>query len=65
MGGANPAPESRTWNSTQPFWLRAARQTEPDVVEEKIYGRGVGSMLEITVSGGSDRSELVEFRGGG
>ena len=32
---------------------------EPDVVEEKLYARGVGPVLEITVSGGSDRAELV------
>jgi hypothetical protein len=34
---------------------------EPDVVEEKIYARGVGVVLEITVSGGSDRSELLSY----
>ena len=32
---------------------------EPDVVEEKFYVRGVGVVLEITVSGGSDRAELL------
>jgi len=32
---------------------------EPDVVEEKLYARGVGPVLEITVSGGSDRAELI------
>jgi ABC-type glycerol-3-phosphate transport system substrate-binding protein len=32
---------------------------EPDVVEEKLYAGGVGPVLEITVSGGSDRAELV------
>ena len=32
---------------------------EPDVVEEKLYARGAGPVLEITVSGGSDRAELV------
>jgi hypothetical protein len=34
---------------------------EPDVVEEKIYARGVGVILEITVSGGSDRDELLSY----
>lgn len=34
---------------------------EPNVIEEKIYARGVGVVLEITVSGGSDRSELIRF----
>jgi hypothetical protein len=37
---------------------------EPDVIEEKIYARGVGVVLEITVSGGSDRTELVSFKRG-
>jgi hypothetical protein len=34
---------------------------EPDVVEEKLYARGVGPVLEITVSGGSDRAELLRL----
>jgi hypothetical protein len=34
---------------------------EPNLVEEKFYARGVGVVLEITVSGGSDRAELVSF----
>jgi hypothetical protein len=37
---------------------------EPDVIEEKIYAKGVGVVLEITVSGGSDRSELLTFKQG-
>jgi hypothetical protein len=37
---------------------------EPDVIEEKIYAKDVGVVLEITVSGGSDRSELVSFKSG-
>jgi hypothetical protein len=37
---------------------------EPDVIEEKIYGKGVGILLEITVSGGSDRSELLSYESG-
>jgi hypothetical protein len=37
---------------------------EPDVIEEKIYAKGVGIVLEITVSGGSDRSELVSYKSG-
>ena len=32
---------------------------EPDTVEEKLYARGIGPALEITVSGGSDRAELI------
>jgi hypothetical protein len=37
---------------------------EPDVIEEKIYAQGVGVVLEITVSGGSDRDELLSYREG-
>jgi hypothetical protein len=37
---------------------------EPNVIEEKIYAKGVGVVLEITVSGGSDRSELISFTTG-
>jgi hypothetical protein len=37
---------------------------EPNLVEEKFYARGVGVVLEITVSGGSDRAELLSFRKG-
>jgi hypothetical protein len=37
---------------------------EPDVIEEKIYAQGVGVVLEITVSGGSDRDELLSYQEG-
>ena len=37
---------------------------EPNVVEEKFYARGVGVVLEVTVSGGSDRGELTSFKSG-
>jgi hypothetical protein len=37
---------------------------EPDVIEEKLYAKGVGVVLEITVSGGSDRSELLSYTEG-
>jgi len=33
----------------------------PDLVEHKFYARGVGPVLALTVSGGSDREELVSF----
>lgn len=32
---------------------------EPKLVELKFYARGVGPVLEIAVSGGSDRAELI------
>ena len=38
---------------------------EPGVVEHKFYAPRVGPVLAITVSGGSSREELVEFRQAG
>jgi hypothetical protein len=35
---------------------------EPRVNEYKLYARGIGPVLALTVSGGSDREELVRFR---
>jgi hypothetical protein len=35
---------------------------EPKVLEYKLYARGVGPVLALTISGGSDREELVRFR---
>jgi hypothetical protein len=37
---------------------------EPNLVEEKFYAKGVGVVLEVTVSGGSDRSVLLRFTPG-
>jgi hypothetical protein len=37
---------------------------EPRVLEHKFYARGVGPVLAIGVSGGSDREELVRYRPG-
>jgi hypothetical protein len=37
---------------------------EPTLVEEKFYARGIGVVLALTVSGGSDREELVSFSPG-
>jgi hypothetical protein len=34
---------------------------DPKVVEHKFYARGVGPVLTVLVSGGSDREELVRF----
>ena len=38
---------------------------EPKVLEFKFYARGVGPVLAISVSGGSDREELVRYSAGG
>jgi hypothetical protein len=37
---------------------------DPDLVEEKFYASGIGMVLAITVSGGSDREVLVRYREG-
>ncbi len=34
---------------------------EPGVVEQKFYARGVGQVLALTTSGGSDREELLSY----
>ena len=33
----------------------------PEVLEHKFYARGVGPILALGISGGSDREELVEL----
>ena len=38
---------------------------QPRILEYKFYARGVGPVLAISVSGGSDREELVRFQRGG
>jgi hypothetical protein len=38
---------------------------DPQLVEHKFYARGVGPVLAMTISGGSDREELLRFRQGG
>jgi hypothetical protein len=35
---------------------------EPDLVEHKFYARGVGVVLALVISGGSDREELVAYK---
>ena len=34
---------------------------DPDVLEHKFYARGIGPVLALGISGGSDREELLEF----
>jgi hypothetical protein len=43
---------------------RDTTPVEPKVLEFKFYAKGIGPVLEITASGGSDRDELVSFRSG-
>ena len=37
---------------------------EPGVIDHKLYVRGVGTVLEQTIKGGSERIELVSVRRG-
>ena len=37
---------------------------EPDVLEHKFYAKGVGPILELGLSGGVARGELVRFSRG-
>ena len=35
---------------------------EPDVLEYKLYAKGIGQVLAQTVSGGSEREELISYK---
>jgi hypothetical protein len=37
---------------------------DPDILEHKFYAKGVGPVLVVGISGGSDREELVRFTPG-
>jgi ketosteroid isomerase-like protein len=43
---------------------RDVNPLEPKVLEYKFYARGVGAVLAVSVSGGSDREELISFTKG-
>jgi hypothetical protein len=49
---------------TQVLMTRNINPLEPKIVEFKFYARGVGPVLAVGVSGGSDREELVRFKRG-
>ena len=42
--------------------IREDNPLEPNVLEFKFYARGIGPVLAVSVSGGSDREVLVRFR---
>ena len=42
--------------------IREWNPLEPDVVEDKYHAPGIGVVLEVTVEGGDERVELVEFQ---
>ena len=37
---------------------------EPHLLEHKFYAKGVGPVLTLTISGGSDREELLDYTEG-
>ena len=43
---------------------RDVNPLQPKVLEFKFYARGVGPVLAVSVSGGSDREELIRFKRG-
>jgi len=44
---------------------RDVNPLEPKVLEFKFYARDVGPVLAVSVSGGSDREELLRYSPGG
>ena len=66
--GAHRQPPRAGRSSGRPLrrvlMTRDTNPLEPDVLEFKFYARGVGPVLAISVSGGSDREELIRFREG-
>jgi hypothetical protein len=49
---------------TDVLQTRNTTPLEPSLVEEKFYAEGVGVVLALTITGGSDREELVSFTPG-
>jgi len=49
---------------TRVLMTRDVNPLKPKVLEFKFYARGVGPVLAISVSGSSDREELVSYRRG-
>jgi len=50
---------------TNVLMTRNVNPLEPRIQEYKWYARGIGPVLALSVSGSSDREELVRFRRGG
>jgi len=48
----------------QVLMTREVNPIEPKVLEYKFYARGIGPVLAVAVSGGSDREELVHYARG-
>ena len=50
--------------SRRAMLVRETTPLEPDVVDHKVYVRGIGTVRERTVKGGNERYELVSVRRG-
>jgi hypothetical protein len=50
---------------SQVLLTRDTTPLEPNLVEHKFYAKNVGPVLATTISGGSDREELLSYRAGG
>lgn len=50
------------FRSGRVLMTRNQDRLEPKVLEYKFIARGIGPVLEVSVSGGTDRAELVSFR---
>lgn len=49
---------------TKVLMTRDLNPLKPKILEYKFYARGVGPVLAVGISGGSDREELVSYRKG-
>jgi hypothetical protein len=49
-------------SSTKALLTREWTPLEPGVIDHKLYVRGIGTVLEQTVKGGSERAALVSFK---
>jgi hypothetical protein len=59
-------PSSRTSENPKLRRLLTKEWTplEPGVLDHKFYVRGIGTVLEQTIKGGSERNALVSFQRG-
>jgi hypothetical protein len=51
-------------SSKQALLTKEWTPLEPGVLDHKLYLRGIGTVLEVAVRGGSERLELVSFTSG-
>ena len=51
-------------SSTRALLTKEWTPLEPGVIDHKLYVRGIGTVLEETIKGGSERNALVSVRRG-